>query len=48
MLATASMYPFSRCGSKAEGLEYNASSTVELVSMVLEMRAVPISYREQG
>jgi len=47
-VAIASMYPFSRCGSKDEGLEYSASSTVELVSIVLERRAAPTSYREKG
>ena len=42
----ASMYPFSRCGSKEGGLEYSASSTVGLVSTVLDISAAEISYRE--
>ena len=46
--ATASRYPFSRCGRKDGGLEYSASSTVELVSIVLERSAAATSYRENG
>ena len=42
----ASMYPFSRCGSKEGGLEYSASSTAGLVSTVLDISATEISYRE--
>ena len=42
----ASMYPFSRCGSKEGGLEYSASSTAGLVSTVLDISAAEISYRE--
>jgi len=48
MAAMASRYPFSMCGSKEGGLEYSASSTVGLVSIVLERSAAAISYRENG
>ena len=43
----ASRYPFSRCGSREGGLEYSASSTAELVSIVLEISAVEISCDEK-
>jgi len=46
--AMASRYPFPRRGSKEGGLEYSASSTVELVSIVLERSAAATSCHEKG